>query len=43
MIDPPVDEDGYYRCDFWRLMQDFGAAISMAVTPPFEMTVLVED
>ncbi len=41
-IDPPLDADGYYQAELWRIMSEFGAAMSMASTPPFEMTIFLE-
>jgi hypothetical protein len=42
-VDPPLDEDGYYRAELWRIMSEFGAAMSMDSTPPFDLTIFVEE
>lgn len=41
---PPVeDEGGWYKCQMWMLLQDFGSHCQMGWEPPFETTIRIEN
>lgn len=40
---PTTDEDGFSRWQLWVLMSTFGEHISMAIEPPFETEIIIED
>lgn len=42
-INPQLDDDGYYRAELWRIMQEFGSVLGPASRQPFDMTILVEE
>ena len=39
----PLDEDGYYKCQLWYLMQKFGNYMKMGADNPFELDMVFID
>ena len=39
----PLDEDGYYKCQLWYLMQKFGSHMRMGTDNPFELNMIFID
>lgn len=42
-IHPRLDNDGYYRAELWRIMQEFGSVIGPGARQPFSATIFVEE
>lgn len=36
-----LDEEGYYRCALWALMQDFGPHMQLGTLPPFDLDIVL--
>ena len=36
-----LDEEGYYRCALWSLMQDFGPHMMLGTLPPFDLDIVL--
>jgi hypothetical protein len=39
--DPKLDAEGYYSCQLWALMADFGHLMRAGLVPPFESEILL--
>jgi len=40
---PEVDENGFTEFQLWYLMRTFGPYINLGSTPPFEITIIIEE
>ena len=42
-LEPKLTADGYYECQLWELMEQFGSELRNGGQVPFETTILVGD
>ena len=41
LIKPKEDENGWYKCQLWVVMSDFGEHLYNGCRPPFELTIRI--